>query len=50
MIGIGMVTKPEEAKYAFVNPYKIVNPGSWMVKKGLKSLAYFNGQMEATSA
>lgn len=33
MIGIGMVTKPQEAKYAFVNPYPIVNPGSWKVKK-----------------
>jgi hypothetical protein len=33
MIGIGMVSKPEETKYAFVNPYRIVNSGSWSVKK-----------------
>jgi hypothetical protein len=28
-----MVTKPEEQKYFFANPYQIANPGSWKVKK-----------------
>jgi hypothetical protein len=33
VIGVGMVTKPEEPKYFFVNPYKISNAGVWKVKK-----------------
>ena len=33
MIGIGMIRKPEEAKYSFANPYHIVNNGKWKVKK-----------------
>src|SRR5207253_7585882 len=32
-IGIGMVLKPQEPKYFFANPYRIINPGSWKVKK-----------------
>ena len=32
-IGIGMIVKPEEPKYFFANPYQIVNPGVWKVKK-----------------
>lgn len=32
VIGIGMVTKPEEAKYAISTPYKLVNSGKWKVK------------------
>ena len=32
-IGIGMVAKPEEQKYFFVTPYKLINTGSWRVKK-----------------
>ena len=32
-IGIGMVAKPEEQKYFFVTPYKLINSGSWKVKK-----------------
>ena len=32
-IGIGIVTKPEEQKYSIVTPYKIINPGTWKVKK-----------------
>jgi hypothetical protein len=34
-IGIGMVAKPQEAKYFFANPYVITNSGSW--KTGKKS-------------
>lgn len=32
-IGIGMLTKLEESKYSFANPYLIANSGSWKVKK-----------------
>ncbi|HEX8358442.1 MAG TPA: hypothetical protein VF610_13555, partial [Segetibacter sp.] len=32
-VGIGMVTKPEEPRYFFVNPYKLSNTGSWEIKK-----------------
>jgi hypothetical protein len=32
-IGIGMVAKPEEQKYFFVTPYKLINSGSWKIKK-----------------
>ncbi|MCW3090067.1 MAG: hypothetical protein JWP81_1136, partial [Ferruginibacter sp.] len=32
-IGIGIVSKPKEPKYFFVNPYPIINPGIWKVKK-----------------
>lgn len=33
VVGIGIVTKPEEPKYSFVTPYQIVNGGTWKVKK-----------------
>ncbi|HEX8279541.1 MAG TPA: hypothetical protein VF540_12640 [Segetibacter sp.] len=33
IVGIGMVTKPEEPKYSFVTPYQIVNGGAWKVNK-----------------
>lgn len=32
-VGIGMVTKSEGGEYSFVTPYKIVNGGTWKVKK-----------------
>ncbi|MEO5581220.1 MAG: hypothetical protein ABIR66_00895 [Saprospiraceae bacterium] len=32
VIGVGMVTKPEEAKYAISTPYKLVHAGKWKVK------------------
>lgn len=32
-IGIGVVSKPDEPKYSIVTPYKIINGGSWAVKK-----------------
>ncbi|HEX5170184.1 MAG TPA: hypothetical protein VFW11_13495 [Cyclobacteriaceae bacterium] len=32
-IGIGMVVKPEEAKYFFANSYQLANAGEWKVKK-----------------
>lgn len=32
-IGIGTLTKPEEPKYFFVNPYKLVNCGVWQIKR-----------------
>ncbi len=33
IIGIGMITKPDEPKYSFANPYQIANAGTWKVKK-----------------
>lgn len=39
-VGIGMVTKPEEPKYSFVTPYKIVNGGTWKVKKKPDEVAF----------
>jgi hypothetical protein len=32
-IGIGIVAKPDEPKYSIVTPYKIINGGTWKVKK-----------------
>jgi hypothetical protein len=32
-IGIGMVARPEESKYFFANPYQVINPGVWKLKK-----------------
>jgi hypothetical protein len=32
-VGIGMVTKPQEAKYFFANPYPIINSGKWEIAK-----------------
>lgn len=32
VIGVGMVTKPEESKYSIVTEYKPVNTGTWKVK------------------
>ncbi len=32
-IGIGSMVKPDDKKYTFVTPYKIVNSGKWTVKK-----------------
>src|SRR6185295_17691846 len=32
-IGIGIVTKPDEPKFFFVNPYQQTNTGEWTVKK-----------------
>ncbi|MBK5278360.1 MAG: hypothetical protein JJE09_05805 [Bacteroidia bacterium] len=33
VIGIGMVSKPEESKYSFANYYSVTNSGQWKVKK-----------------
>lgn len=32
-IGVGVLEKPEEPRYAFSTPYKILNSGTWKVKK-----------------
>ena len=32
-IGIGIVTKPDEPKFSFVNPYQQTNTGEWKIKK-----------------
>ena len=41
-IGIGMVSKPEEQKYTFANPYPIVNPGIWKVKKKAEQIEFMH--------
>lgn len=41
-LGIGMVSKPEEQKYLFTNPYPIVNPGLWRVKKKKDQVAFIH--------
>jgi hypothetical protein len=32
-IGIGVLAKPQEARYLFATPYQILNAGKWAVKK-----------------
>ena len=32
-IGVGILEKPDEPRYAFTTPYKILEPGEWKVKK-----------------
>jgi hypothetical protein len=32
-IGVGLLEKPDEPGYAFATPYKILNSGTWKVKK-----------------
>ena len=32
-IGVGMLRKPQEARYAFSTPYEIVNGGKWTVRR-----------------
>jgi len=32
-IGIGVLAKPDEAHYAIITPYKILDPGVWQIKK-----------------
>ena len=33
-IGVGVLKKPEEPRYAFRNPYEILDSGKWSVRKG----------------
>ena len=40
IIGIGMITKPDESKYHFATPYQISNTGSWKVKKGTDQVEF----------
>jgi hypothetical protein len=39
-IGVGVLEKPDEPRYAFVTPYKILNSGRWKVKKGSSGIAF----------
>lgn len=32
-IGVGILEKPDEPRYAFTTPYKILEPGEWKVKR-----------------
>jgi hypothetical protein len=39
-IGVGILEKPDEPKYTFSTPYKIINGGNWKVKKKSSSIAF----------
>ena len=39
-IGVGVLEKPDEPRYAFSTPYKILNGGSWKVKKKSSSMTF----------
>jgi len=41
-IGIGMLAKPQETKYFFVNPYQIVNPGKWTIRKKSREVEFIH--------
>jgi hypothetical protein len=39
-IGVGILEKPDEPRYTFSTPYKILNSGRWKVKKKASSVAF----------
>lgn len=39
-IGVGTLEKPDEPKYFYSNPYKILNGGTWTVKKKSSSITF----------
>lgn len=39
-IGVGILEKPEEARYTFTTPYKILDGGSWKVKKKSSAISF----------
>lgn len=39
-IGVGILEKPDEPRYAFSTPYKILNGGTWKVKKKAHSVVF----------
>jgi hypothetical protein len=39
-IGVGILEKPDEPRYAFSTPYKILNGGRWKVKKKSSSITF----------
>ena len=41
-IGVGILEKPNEPKYAFTTPYKILNNGTWKVKKKSSGITFIH--------
>jgi hypothetical protein len=41
-IGVGILEKPNEAGYAFSTPYKILNGGTWKVKKKSSGITFIH--------
>lgn len=39
-IGVGILQKPEEARYTFSTSYKILNSGTWKIKKKSSGIAF----------
>jgi hypothetical protein len=39
-IGVGVLEKPNEPRYAFSTPYKILNSGTWKVKKRSSGITF----------
>lgn len=39
-IGVGILEKPDEPRYAFTTPYKILNSGTWKVKKKSSGITF----------
>src|SRR5579863_7552120 len=39
-IGVGVIRKPEEAKFQQFNTYEIVDPGKWSIKKHADSVEF----------
>ena len=41
-IGVGILEKPDEPRYAFSTPYKILNNGTWKVKKKSSGITFIH--------
>lgn len=39
-IGVGILEKPDEPRYAFTTPYKILDHGNWEIKKGSSEITF----------
>lgn len=39
-VGVGALEKPEEKNYFFANPYKLINPGKWKIKKASDKIKF----------
>jgi len=39
-IGVGILEKPDEPRYAFTTPYKILDHGNWKIKKNSSSVTF----------
>jgi hypothetical protein len=41
-IGVGILEKPDEARYAFTTPYKISDPGNWKIRRRSSEVAFIH--------